>query len=58
MEKFDTLAGINIMIEQIMKENGAYSRLDDGTQYGSNTNESTGGYGRAHVAYQMLNGLQ
>ena len=31
------------------------SRLDNGTQYGSNTNESTGGYGRAHVAYEHLN---
>ena len=30
------------------------SRLDDGTQYGSSTNETTASFGRAHVAYEMI----
>lgn len=34
------------------------SRLNDGTTTGSTTNESTGGYGRAHVAYEHLGDAQ
>ena len=30
------------------------SRIDDGTQYGDSTLESSNGYGRAHMGYEML----
>ena len=30
------------------------SRLDDGTQYGSSTNETTASFGQAHIAYEMI----